>query len=209
MKKYLIVGLSVTVGVVMGSLLLPAIAAPVNPSATPAQTLPADTAPPTSTDAAPSPTQPVTHSESPEPTETADQTAIAKGHIWFQIASLWNQLCIGQAALFDLEMKVAHYQAANQTDIANSYQALLTEKQNYISQVKAKVQDLTNQLGNPPAFASLQDALSARDDDTQWIGGMLAAAQAGRDNAEGMGITDDVWVAQINALEQAQALFGQ
>jgi hypothetical protein len=218
-----VIAISSAVGVIVGSMFIPALADVINPTPQPlASESAAPSESPTASDgSAPTPTPSDEATPAPTQAPLSSNTvldglvAIQQAQVLVQLADAFNKLCLDEGDYVHAQEQVDYYTATGELSIAKRYQALLDSHRRLETSVNEQVALLkrhlngisrnsimTLDLQNQVDQAQLDRAATEPILDTQ-----IQAAQAGFDAAQRDGLTTEWWQQQIDALESAKQLF--
>jgi len=218
-----VIAISSAVGVIVGSMFIPALADVINPTPQPSasESVAPSESPLPSDGAAPTPTP--SDGATPNPTEAPLSSntvldglvAIQQAQVLVQLADAFNKLCLDEGDYVHAQEQVDYYTSTGELSIAKRYQTLLDSHRRLETSVNEQVallkrrltgisrnSILTLELQNQVDQAQLDRAATEPILDTQ-----IQAAQAGFDAAQSDGLTTEWWQQQIDALESAKQLF--
>ena len=217
-----VIGLSAAVGVIVGSMFLPALADVINPTASPTPTQAASDNSDASATPTPEPSDTSTPSVEPTPVtaplasnEVLDGlVAVGQAQVWLQMAQVWNKLCLDEGDYQHAEEQVNYYTSTGELSIANRYQALLNSHRALAKATDEQIALLQRRLGaigrSTISTFNLQDQVDQAQLDRAATEGeidsLIDAAKTGYLAAQTQGLTTDWWQSQLNALLSAKQL---
>ena len=216
-----VIAVSSGVGVIVGSMFLPALADVINPTPQPSlsQTAMPSDSPTPSDGATPTPTA--------VPTETATQSplssntvldglvAIQQAQVLVQLADAFNKLCLDEGDYVHAQEQVDYYTSTGELSIAKRYQALLDSHRRLETSVNEQVVLLKRRLSNISRNSIMTLDLQNQVDQAQLdraatepiLDTQIQVAQDGFESAKTQELPIDWWQQQISALESAKQLF--
>ena len=209
-----------SVGLIVGTVLMPALAETLNPfpSASPS---PSYSQSPTEAPIDLSTDEP---SVSPDPQWTPSVSVVHaleleyQGSIWVQIADVYNELCLDEGDYQHVQDQIDFYTSAGDLADAQLYQdrldahtALVSASEEQLQLLKDRMRDFVNTAGWAPLdqTQAIYQAKLERSRLEAQIVSKMAAARDGLDNARANGLDASVWQKQIDSLRHAQSAFGQ
>jgi hypothetical protein len=218
-----VIAVSAGVGVIVGSMFLPALADVINPTPQPsASESAAPSESPTASDgSAPTPTPSDAATPSPTQAPLSSNTvldglvAVHQAQVWLQMAQVWNKLCIDEGDYVHAQEQVDYYTSTGELEIANRYQVLLSSHKALVDATNETVGLLQKRLGaisrNSVSTLNLQDQVDQAQLDRATAQGeidlLIVAAKNGYLNANNQGLATTWWQSQLNALLSARQLF--
>jgi hypothetical protein len=224
-----VIAVSAGVGVIVGSMFLPALADVINPTQSPTPTDTSDFNYDAS--ATPTPGDPNADSATAEPTPSevvlpttpplaSNQVldglvAVHQAQVWLQMAQVWNKLCLDEGDYVHAQQQVDYYTSTGELDIANRYQVLLSSHKALVDATNETIGLLQKRLGainrNSVSTLNLQDQVDQAQLDRAAAQGesdlLVVAAKNGYTNANNQGLDTTLWQSQLNALLSARQLF--
>jgi hypothetical protein len=224
-----VIAVSAGVGVIVGSMFLPALADVINPTQSPTPTDTSDSNYDAS--ATPTPGDPNVDSPTAEPTPSevvlpttpplaSNQVldglvAVHQAQVWLQMAQVWNKLCLDEGDYVHAQEQVDYYTSTGELDIANRYQVLLSSHKALVEATNETIGLLQKRLGainrNSVSTLNLQDQVDQAQLDRAAAQGesdlLVVAAKNGYINANNQGLDTTLWQNQLNALLSARQLF--
>ena len=224
-----VIAVSAGVGVIVGSMFLPALADVINATQSPTPTDTSDSNSDASVTPTPGSTDADTPTAEPTPTEAVAPStpplssnqvldglvAVHQAQVWLQMAEVWNKLCLDEGDYTHAQEQVDYYTSTGELDIANRYQVLLSTHLALVDSTNESIGLLQRRLGaisrNSISTLNLQDQVDQAQLDRAAAQGesdsLIVAAKNGYINANNQGLDTSLWQNQLNALMSARQLF--
>ncbi len=221
-NRLTVIAISSAIGVIVGSMFLPAVAEIISPTPSPIITEQPSGEPVVDPN---DPSDQPSMTPSPEPTQHAWQPtrsildaleAEYQAQTWLQIADVYNDLGLDDGDYQHVEEAIADYTAMGDPRTAARYQALLDEHNALVDSCDEQLKILNERLSDTitthgwairDQAEAVYQAKLERSRAQGAIASRIAAANLGLQAAQRDGLGGSAWVSQIDALETARRLF--
>ena len=223
-NRLTVIAISSAVGVIVGSMFLPAVAQIITPTPSPQASEQVSSEQVIGEPGFDATDQP-TDTPSPEPTPDAWQPtrgilealeAEYQAQVWMQIADVYHELGLDDGDYQHVEEAIAEYTALGEPRTAARYQALLDDHNALVSSCEEQLAILNQRLNDTITTHgwAVRDQTEAvfqakleRSRAQSTIASKIAAANLGFQASQRDGLVAGNWSNQIDALEMAQKLF--